>query len=202
MIIVPTRRFVVLAFVATMVATIAGLVPGIDPAWVALDGLIVAMAAFDAFAARGRRVEVERKAAQIFSVGRGNPVTLSLHNTSPRVLRGTVSHRATLGAMLRDTLSPGGVQRMVEASRPVYDLARLSVGHPFGVTFGPDGLLAAFTYGIDELRTLRVTRRGEAYQAEVVQRLGAGGGFLHMMVDINHASVRHFPIKLLFAGKS
>ena len=87
-----------------------------------------------------------------------------------RVLRGTVGHRATLGAMLRDTLSPGGVQRMVEASRPVYDLARLSVGHPFGVTFGPDGLLAAFTYGIDELRTLRVTRRGEAYQAEVVQR--------------------------------
>jgi murein DD-endopeptidase MepM/ murein hydrolase activator NlpD len=87
-----------------------------------------------------------------------------------RVLRGTVGHRATLGAMLRDTLSPSGVQRMVDASRPVYDLARLSVGHPFGVTFGPDGLLAAFTYGIDELRTLRVTRRGEAYQAEVVQR--------------------------------
>ena len=87
-----------------------------------------------------------------------------------RVLRGTVARRATLGTMLRDNLSPSGVQRMVDASRPVYDLARISVGHPFGVTFGPDGLLAAFTYGIDELRTLRVVRKGEAYEAEVVQR--------------------------------
>ena len=60
---------------------------------------------------------------------------------------------------------------LVEASRPVYDLARISVGHPFGVTFGPDGLLAAFTYGIDELRTLRrhAARRGR-YEAEVVTR--------------------------------
>src|SRR5947207_5988827 len=87
-----------------------------------------------------------------------------------RVLRGTVARRATLGTMLRDNLSPSGVQRMVDASRPVYDLARISVGHPFGVTFGPDGLLAAFTYGIDELRTLRVTRKGESYEAEMVKR--------------------------------
>jgi murein DD-endopeptidase MepM/ murein hydrolase activator NlpD len=87
-----------------------------------------------------------------------------------RVLEGTVARRATLGTMLRDTLKPAGVHRMVEASRPVYDLARISVGHPFGVTFGPDGLLAAFTYGIDELRTLRVTRKGDGYQAEMVKR--------------------------------
>jgi murein DD-endopeptidase MepM/ murein hydrolase activator NlpD len=87
-----------------------------------------------------------------------------------RVLRGTVGRRATLGAMLRDALSPAGVHRMVEASRPVYNLARISVGHPFGVTFGPDGLLAVFTYGIDELRTLRITRTGEDYRAEVVTR--------------------------------
>ena len=87
-----------------------------------------------------------------------------------RVLNGTVARRATLGVMLRDALSPAGVHRLVEASRPVYDLARISVGHPFGVTFGPDGLLAAFTYGIDELRTLRVTRKGQDYQAEVVKR--------------------------------
>src|SRR6185436_15713318 len=33
-----------------------------------------------------------------------------------------------------------------------------------------DGLIAAFTYGIDELRTLRVTRKGEALAAEVLAR--------------------------------
>jgi uncharacterized protein (DUF58 family) len=89
--VVPTRRFVVLAFVAAGVATLAGFVHGVDPAWIGLDGLVVVMAAVDALAGRGRRVEIERKAAQIFSVGRANPVTLTLHNQSGRVLRGTVT---------------------------------------------------------------------------------------------------------------
>jgi murein DD-endopeptidase MepM/ murein hydrolase activator NlpD len=87
-----------------------------------------------------------------------------------RVLSGRIGRNATLAALLNDAISPRGVHTLVEAARPVYDLARISVGHPFGVTFGPDGLLAAFTYGIDELRTLRVTRRGETYQAEVLTR--------------------------------
>ena len=87
-----------------------------------------------------------------------------------RVLEGKISRNATLGSLLSDALSPSGVHTLVEAARPVYDLARLSVGHPFGVTFGPDGLVAAFTYGIDELRTLHVIRRDGAYQAEVRTR--------------------------------
>jgi uncharacterized protein (DUF58 family) len=90
-VVVPTRRLVVLAFVATAVATLAGFVPGVDPAWVALDGVVLVMAAVDALAGRGRRFEIDRKAAQIFSVGRANPVTLTLHNRSHRVLRGTVT---------------------------------------------------------------------------------------------------------------
>lgn len=88
---VPTRRFVVLAFAATMIATLAGYLEGIDPAWVALDAAVVVMAALDALSGRVRRVEIERKAAQIFSVGRKNPVTLTLHNTGGRTLRGTVA---------------------------------------------------------------------------------------------------------------
>ena len=87
---VPTRRFVVLAFVAALVAAAAGYLRGIDLAWIALDFIILAMVAADALAGRGTRIEVERKAAQIFSVGRPNPVTLLLHNTSARTLRGTV----------------------------------------------------------------------------------------------------------------
>jgi uncharacterized protein (DUF58 family) len=80
---VPTRRFAGLAFVAAL--------DGIDAAWLALDGVILAMAAIDALSGRGQRIEIERKAAQIFSVGRANPVTLLLHNTSSRKLRGTVT---------------------------------------------------------------------------------------------------------------
>jgi uncharacterized protein (DUF58 family) len=87
---VPTRRFVGLAFAAALVAASAGYLSGLDPAWMALDGIILSMGAIDALAGRGRRIEIERKAAQIFSVGRANPVTLLLHNTSARTLRGTV----------------------------------------------------------------------------------------------------------------
>ena len=84
--------------------------------------------------------------------------------------RGTVTPRATLATSLAGTLSAGAIHDLVEASRPAYDLARLTIGRPFAVILDGEGLLQAFTYGIDELRTLRVTRRGDDLQAEVVAR--------------------------------
>lgn len=87
---VPTKRFVVLAFLATGVAVAAGFVPGVDGAWIALDAALALACGADALSGRGRRIEAERRAAQIFSVGRANAVTLTLHNRSDRVLRGTV----------------------------------------------------------------------------------------------------------------
>ncbi len=87
---VPTRRLVVLAFVATLVATVASNVAGGTLAWVVLDGVIVLVAAADALGSRGTRVEVERRVAQILSVGRRNAVTITLHNRSDRALRGTI----------------------------------------------------------------------------------------------------------------
>jgi murein DD-endopeptidase MepM/ murein hydrolase activator NlpD len=86
------------------------------------------------------------------------------------VVRGTIARHSTLASALEGLLSPAGVHRLVEAARPVYDLARLSVGRPFGLALGPDGLLRAFTYRIDEVRTLRVLRRGEALEVEVITR--------------------------------
>jgi murein DD-endopeptidase MepM/ murein hydrolase activator NlpD len=71
---------------------------------------------------------------------------------------------------LDGALSPAGIQALVSAARPVYDLARVSVGHPFGLALGPDGLVSAFTYGIDELRTLRVRREGDELRAELLTR--------------------------------
>jgi murein DD-endopeptidase MepM/ murein hydrolase activator NlpD len=87
-----------------------------------------------------------------------------------RTFRSTVTPRATLARALSGTLSPGAIHDLVEASRPAYDLARLSVGRPFAALLDAEGLLQAFTYGIDELRTLRVTRRGADLRAEVVSR--------------------------------
>ncbi len=98
------------------------------------------------------------------------PPPLSPQPKALRVLEGTISRNATLGNVLADVLSPAGVHHLVEAARPVYDLARLSVGHPFTVSLTPNGVITAFSYGIDELRTLEIRRKGEALEAQVVTR--------------------------------
>lgn len=86
------------------------------------------------------------------------------------VVRGTISRNATLASALSGFASPALVERIVHAARPAYDLTRIMVGRPFGVTLGPDGLLRAFTYGIDELRTLHVVVTDGQPRAEVTQR--------------------------------
>ena len=99
------------------------------------------------------------------------PVVSAASRPEPiTVLRGTIGRNATLATALRDALSPAGVYQLVETARPIYNLARLSVGHPFGLTLGADGVIDVFTYGIDELRTLRVMRRGRDLSADVVTR--------------------------------
>jgi murein DD-endopeptidase MepM/ murein hydrolase activator NlpD len=85
-------------------------------------------------------------------------------------INGMVRRNATLASSLQDSVSPATVHALVEAARPIYDLARVSVGHPFGLTLDTNGLLTAFTYGIDELRTLHVIREGPAFKARLDTR--------------------------------
>ena len=90
---IPTRRFVVLAFLASLVALIASFVPGVDVAWLAFDAALLVLATVDFMAGRSRtaRIAVERRAAAILSVGRPNPIIIILHNRSDRRLRGVVT---------------------------------------------------------------------------------------------------------------
>lgn len=85
-------------------------------------------------------------------------------------LAGTISRNATLESVLGETLGPAAIHHLVVVARPMHDLARLTVGQPFSLTIGPDGVLAAFTYGIDELRTLHVRRNGTSLEAQVLTR--------------------------------
>jgi murein DD-endopeptidase MepM/ murein hydrolase activator NlpD len=102
---------------------------------------------------------------------RGLARTLASPLEAPlKVLSGTITRHSTLARSLDAYLPPATVQQLVESARPMYDLARVSVGHPFGLTLEPNGLLSAFTYGIDELQTLRVVRDGERLKADVVRR--------------------------------
>lgn len=93
-----------------------------------------------------------------------------LRPESTRVVRGTIGRNDTLASALRRLVPPAVVAELVAAARPVHDLARLSIGRPFGLVLGADGLVRAFSYGIDELRTLHVVRRRDAFEARVVER--------------------------------
>jgi uncharacterized protein (DUF58 family) len=109
---IPTRRLAVLGFLATLVAVGAGYSTALSLPLAALDGLVVIAAAVDALFAFGVRVEVERQAATILSVGRANAVTLRVHNLTGRTLRGVVADdpldaAETSGAPSTFDLGPG-----------------------------------------------------------------------------------------------
>jgi uncharacterized protein (DUF58 family) len=88
---VPTRRFAFFAMLACAVAVVAGYMPQARLAMLVVDGLLALGLLVDATFALGRRVDVDRYAAAIFSVGRPNLVTLQLRNRGWRSLRGTVA---------------------------------------------------------------------------------------------------------------
>jgi murein DD-endopeptidase MepM/ murein hydrolase activator NlpD len=86
------------------------------------------------------------------------------------LVRGSVPPSATLARLLEGSLNPAQIQQLVEAGRPVHDLARLAVGRPYALAMTSDGALQTFTYRIDDLRTLRVFRRGDELSAELAER--------------------------------
>lgn len=88
---VPTRRLAFFGFVAAAVSVAAEYAPQLRPALYAIDGVLALGAIADVLLSLGRRVEVDRQVAEIFSVGRPNLVTLHLRNRSPRSLRGIVA---------------------------------------------------------------------------------------------------------------
>jgi murein DD-endopeptidase MepM/ murein hydrolase activator NlpD len=98
------------------------------------------------------------------------PPALPLPSNPFKVLQGRIAPNSTLETVLRDTLSRDVIHRIVATAHPFYDLARLSVGRPFVLTLHPDGMLASFSYGIDDLRTVLVHRRGQEMQAQMVTR--------------------------------
>jgi uncharacterized protein (DUF58 family) len=86
---VPTRRLAVFAFLATLVALVAAYFPPARAAMIALDATLLLGVLVDLAFALGTRVDVDRHAAAIFSVGRANLVNLQLRNRGRRPLRGT-----------------------------------------------------------------------------------------------------------------
>jgi murein DD-endopeptidase MepM/ murein hydrolase activator NlpD len=64
-------------------------------------------------------------------------------------------------------IAPQTVGALVQAARPVYNLARLRAGNRMAVGLGLDGTLRAVRYQIDSDRMLWVSTRGEQFHAEI-----------------------------------
>jgi uncharacterized protein (DUF58 family) len=88
---VPTARLAWFALLAMVVGTIGGYASSVRPAMLAIDGALLAGLLVDVAFALGRRVDVDRQVAAIFSVGRPNLVTLQLRNRSGRTLHGAIA---------------------------------------------------------------------------------------------------------------
>jgi uncharacterized protein (DUF58 family) len=86
---VPTRRLALFAFLATLLALVAGYAVSLRPALALVDAVLLLGVLVDVAFSAGRRVDVDRQAPVIFSVGRPNLVTVQLRNRSGRALRGT-----------------------------------------------------------------------------------------------------------------
>jgi uncharacterized protein (DUF58 family) len=110
--VVPEKRLVWLAFAATIVATVSAYVPSLTAVMWGLDAVLVLAVLVDIGFALGTRVQAEREVAEILSVGRPNVVTLTLRNTSRRVLTGTVmddpvANATVTGLPATFTIAPG-----------------------------------------------------------------------------------------------
>jgi murein DD-endopeptidase MepM/ murein hydrolase activator NlpD len=89
------------------------------------------------------------------------PVPAAAAPPSPplREIVGTFAKNQTVtDALARTGLPPRQIFEMVSASRPVYNLARVSAGRPFWLYLTPDGQFNDFRYSIDDEKYLTVYR--------------------------------------------
>jgi murein DD-endopeptidase MepM/ murein hydrolase activator NlpD len=77
------------------------------------------------------------------------------------------SGRNITDCLLRMGLARDTVFAVVEAARPVYDLARLHAGHSLTVGAALDGTLRVIRYQIDAERFLSILPRGDDFHAEI-----------------------------------
>lgn len=87
----------------------------------------------------------------------------------PRVVDGKVARNTTFGQLMRaHGFSPETVYRVVRASRPVYNLARLRAGNRFELEQLADGRLNTFRYQVDSYKYLKVDRTEDDFRARLI----------------------------------
>jgi murein DD-endopeptidase MepM/ murein hydrolase activator NlpD len=102
----------------------------------------------------------------------GGSESLAMAAVTPRfsVIRGRIERGKTLASALSNAITDREIHDLVEAARPNYDLKDVRPGQPFRVSLNEDRKLRTFSYAIDELRTLRVSKRADGLHSDVSSR--------------------------------
>ncbi len=102
----------------------------------------------------------------------GGSESLAVAAVTPRVsiVRGEIEQGETLASALSALVGNRAIHDLVEAARPDYDLGSVKPGQPFRLSLTEDGQFRTFAYAIDELRTLRVSRRGRELHSDIASR--------------------------------
>jgi len=86
------------------------------------------------------------------------------------VISGEIERGKTLAAALSKVVSGREIFELVESARTQYDLKYVMPGQPFRVSLDAEGRLRTFVYAIDELRTLRVSKRPDGLHSDIASR--------------------------------
>lgn len=102
----------------------------------------------------------------------GTSESLAMAAITPRfsVIRGEIERGKTLAAALSKMVTDREIHELVAVARPNYDLKDVRPGRPFRLSLTEDGKLRTFSYAIDELRTLRVSKRAEGLHSDISSR--------------------------------
>jgi murein DD-endopeptidase MepM/ murein hydrolase activator NlpD len=105
-----------------------------------------------------------------FFSGSAESVALAAVTPTFSVVRGRIERGKTLAAALSRVVSEREIHDLVESARPNYDLKDVRPGQPFRISLNEEGRLRSFAYAIDELRTLRVSKRGDGLHSDISAR--------------------------------
>lgn len=86
------------------------------------------------------------------------------------VTRGVIERGKTLASTLSSFVGDREIHDLVEAAKSMYDLKDVRPGRPFRLSLNEGGKLRTFAYSIDELRTLRVSKRGDELHSDIAAR--------------------------------
>jgi murein DD-endopeptidase MepM/ murein hydrolase activator NlpD len=105
-----------------------------------------------------------------FFFGSTESVAMAAISPSYPIVRGRIERGKTLASALNRVISEREIHDLVETARTDYNLKDVRPGQPFRLSLNEDGRLRTFAYAIDELRTLRVSRRKDGLHSDIASR--------------------------------